>query len=347
VTRTRFGIQFSFVMIPGFSPAAQQQAYAEMTELLPLAEELGFDAFHTTEHHFQHNGWCPSPLIVLAAAAGLTRRMRLVSNVLLVPLYDPIRLAEDIATLDNISGGRITVGVSPGYASEEFEAYRIPREERFRRFEEAIDILGLAWTGEPFGFDGEFFRLPEMTLVPRPVQQPIPVWYGVSGPKLLRRAAARGFPVTASQRHTVSELKDHFARFDAAAAERGAEIKERPIIREAFVAPTLAEAERIAGPALTHIFELYERKSAAGERELRDDDGNLVGAGSKLDFRAYRSRYILGDPAMVAEQVRALEGELRPTELILRMQLPGIPTPDLRRSMELFAHEVRPVLRAD
>jgi alkanesulfonate monooxygenase SsuD/methylene tetrahydromethanopterin reductase-like flavin-dependent oxidoreductase (luciferase family) len=337
----KFGIQFSFVVMPG-SPVSQRDTYDEMSELLPLADELGFDSFHTTEHHFQHNGWCPSPLIVLAAAAGLTRRMRLVSNVLLAPLYEPLRLAEDVATLDNISGGRVTVGVSPGYASEEFAGFRVPREERFRRFEETLDLLQLAWRGEPFSFEGEFYAIPETTLVPRPVQQPIPIWYGVSGPKLLRRAARRGAPVTASQRHTVAELKDHFARFDAALAETGTTVHDRPVIREAFIAPTTGEAERIAGPALTNVFELYERKSAAGERVLRDDSGRVVTGSGALDFRNYRSRYILGDPEAAIEQIGVVREELRPTELILRMQLPGIRTTDLRRSMELFAREVMP-----
>jgi alkanesulfonate monooxygenase SsuD/methylene tetrahydromethanopterin reductase-like flavin-dependent oxidoreductase (luciferase family) len=340
----RFGIQFSFVELPG-SPISQRDTYAEMAQLLPLADDLDFHGFHTTEHHFQPDGWCPSPLIVLAAAAGLTQRMRLVTNVLLAPLYEPMRLAEDVATLDNISAGRVTVGVSPGYASEEFEGFRVAREERFRRFEETLDLLQLAWKGEPFSFAGEFFQIPQTTLVPRPIQQPIPMWYGVSGPKLLRRAAQRGCPVTASQRHTITELKDHFARFDTALDELGAKVDERPVIREAFVAPTTQEAERIAGPALTNIFELYERKSAAGERELRDDSGRLVTAAGGLDFRDYRSRYVLGDPAAAIEQIRTLQRELCPTELILRMQLPGIQTSDLRRSMELFAREVMPVFQ--
>jgi len=182
--------------------------------------------------------------------------------------------------------------------------------------------------------------------VPRPVQDPIPIWCGVSGPQLLRRAARRGCPVTASQRHRVAELKEHFTRFDAALAGFGATVDDRPMIREAFIVDTTAEAERIAGPALTNVSDLYERKSAAGERELRDDEGRLVTGQAGLDFRAYRSRYIVGDAAAAIEQIRALDEELHPTELILRMQLPGIPTAALRRSMELFATEVMPAFGA-
>ena len=336
-----FGLMFSFVVPPG-GPLSDQESYAEMKELLPLAEELGFDAFHTTEHHFQFNGWCPSPLLVLAAAASLTERMRLVSNILVVPLHDPLRLAEDTATLDNISNGRLTLGVSPGYVSEEFTAYRIPREERFGRFEETLDILTAAWTQESFSYEGRYFAIPETKLVPRPIQQPIPLWYGVSGPKLLERAARRGCPVTASPRHTVTELRDHYARFDATCASVGREISERPVIREVFIAPTTEEAERIAGPAATHLFQLYGKKSAAGERDLRNDAGELVTDIDQLDFRTFKSRYVIADPETAIAEIKQLQEDLRPTELICRMQLPGIETKDLRRSIELFAREVMP-----
>lgn len=337
----KFGLMFSFVVPPGFE-MSRQESYAEMRELLPLAEELGYEAFHTTEHHFQFNGWCPSPLVVLGAAAALTDAMRLVTNILVVPLYDPLRLAEDVASLDNISGGRVTLGVSPGYVSEEFAAYRVPREERFKRFEETLDLLEVAFANETFSFDGRFFQIPETALVPRPIQEKVPVWYGVSGPKLLERAALRGCPVTASPRHTVEELKEHYARFDATCERVGRQIDERPVIREVFIAPTTEEAERIAGPAVTHLFELYGRKSAAGERDLRNDRGELVTAEEQLDFRTFKSRYVIADPETAVEEIRQLQEDLRPTELICRMQLPGIRTPDLRRSMELFAREVMP-----
>jgi alkanesulfonate monooxygenase SsuD/methylene tetrahydromethanopterin reductase-like flavin-dependent oxidoreductase (luciferase family) len=341
----KFSIMFSFVVAPG-SSMSRQETYEELKQLLPLAERLGYDSFHTTEHHFQYNGWCPSPLIVLGVAAGLTDRMRLVTNVLLVPLYEPLRLAEDVASLDNLSNGRVTLGVSPGYVSEEFDAFRVPRGERFRRFEETLDILQAAWTQDSFSFDGEFFQIPETALVPRPVQEKVPLWYGVSGPRLLERAARRGCPVTASPRHTISELHEHYARFDATAASVGYEIAERPVIREVFIAPTTQEAERIAGPAVTHLFELYEKKSASGERELRNDAGELVTTEGQLDFRTFKSRYVIADPPTAIEEIRRLQEDLRPTELICRMQLPGIATADLKRSMELLANEVMPAFAA-
>ncbi|MCW2793117.1 MAG: Flavin-dependent oxidoreductase, luciferase family [Nocardioides sp.] len=334
-----FGLMFSFIVN---GEQTNLDAYREMDTLLPLAEELGFTSFHTTEHHFQSNGWAPSPLMVLAKAAGLTSTMRLATNILLVPLYHPLRLAEDLAVLDNLSEGRISVGIAPGYASEEFHAFAIPMAERVGRFEEAIDILQLAWKGEPFTWEGKYFSIPWAHLVPAPVQETLPIWYGVSGPRLLERAAERRVPVTASPRHTISELKAHFDRYGAVAAETGYVPDERPVIREVFIAPTQEEAEAIAGPAITEMFSLYGLKSAQGERALTNDAGELVTHEGQVDFRTFSSRYVVGDPESAIDQIQHLRDEIDPTVLVCRMQLPGVSTEHFERSLRMFATEVMP-----
>ncbi|MGB1882859.1 MAG: LLM class flavin-dependent oxidoreductase [Gammaproteobacteria bacterium] len=337
----KFGLMYSFIVPPG-SAMTHLDTFRELPRLLPLAESLGFDSFQTTEHHLQDNGWAPSPLLLLAQAAGMTQRMRLVSNILILPLYDPLRLVEDVLTLDNLSEGRLTLGVSPGYVSEEFAAYQIPHAERFARAEEILDILEASWRDEELEHHGRFYDIPRCRVVPRPVQHPIPIWYGVSGPKLLERAAKRGCPVTASPRHTNEELIAHYQRYDEVAARVGFETRERPIIREVFVAPTTAEAEDLAGPAITHLFGLYGRKSAEGERELRNDDGELITDERQVDFRTFASRYIIGDPASVTESMHALTDDLAPTEIICRMQLPGVPTEKFEQSLKLFGEKVLP-----
>lgn len=341
----KFGLMYSFV-VPPDSGFTNLDAYREMDDLLPYAEQLGFEAFHTTEHHFQFNGWAPSPLVVLGKAAGLTRHMRLVTNILIVPLYHPLRLAEDVATLDNLSEGRVTLGVSPGYVSEELAAFGVPPKERFGRFEESLDLMQEAWKGEPFTWEGKHFQIPDAQVVPRPVQEQIPIWYGVSGPKLLQRAAERGVPVTASPRHTVDELIAHFEHYGTIAAANDYVPDERPIIREVFVAPTTEEAERLAGPAVTHLFSLYGKKSAQGERDLRNDQGELITDAAMVDYRTFSSRYIIADPATAIEEIRQLQEQVQPTELICRMQLPGIPTKNLEESIRLFGEEVMPAFRA-
>ncbi|HCU89877.1 MAG TPA: hypothetical protein DGR97_08035 [Gammaproteobacteria bacterium] len=344
MSEIKFGLMYSFLVTPG-SKMNHLDTFREMDDLVPLAEKLGYDSFQTTEHHFQHNGWAPSPLVVLAKAAGLTKAMRLVTNILVLPLYDPLRLVEDVVTLDNLCEGRLTLGVSPGYVSEEFSAYGISHSERFERSEEILNILEKSWSEEVLEHEGKFYKIPATRVMPRPVQDPIPIWYGVSGPKLLKRAAERGCPITASPRHTVDELVNQYGRYDEVAAKVGFSTKERPIIREVFIAPTTRQAEKLAGPAVTDIFDLYGRKSASGERQLRNDKGELITDAAQVDFRTFSSRYIIGDPASACEQLKDSVDRLQPSEVICRMQLPGIPTEDLEKSLRLFAEQVMPQFR--
>jgi probable F420-dependent oxidoreductase len=315
-----------------------------MLECLPVAEELGYSSAFFASHHAQPDGWCPSPLVALGAAAAVTERMRLGTAVLLVPLYAPVKLAEDLAVLDNLCRGRLVVGVAPGYVSEEFEAHGIPREERVPRMEEALDLLTAAWTQEVASFEGRFYRLPPTMIRPRPVQEPHPpIWYGVSGPKSLRRAAARRAVLVASPRHGIAELKEHYRIYEEAAAETGLDVVERPVIREVFVAETKQRAEEIASPAVTYVFrELYGAKSAQGERVLRTDEGDKVTSKEQVDFEHFKARYIIGDPEFAYDQLVRYKTELGATELISWMHLPGIRRKDTMRSVELFAREVIP-----
>ena len=341
----KFSIMFSFVNPPN-APSTHLDTFKELDRLLPLAEELGFEALHTSEHHFQFNGWAPSPLLVLAKAAGLTKKMRLATNIMLPVFHNPLRLLEDLLTLDNLSDGRLTIGTSPGYASEEFDAFQVDYKKRFMIHEEMIDFIQHAWANpDNIGFSGKYVNVPDCAIAPRPVQEKLPIWYGVSGPKLLERAAKRRVPVTAAPRHTIKELKAQFAHYMEIAAAHNYVPEERPVIRECFIAPTTAEAERIAGPAVTHLFSLYGKKSAEGQRELRNDQGELIRDVNEVDFRTFSSRYIIGDPEVAKADIQQLIDEVNPTEINLRMQLPGIPTDDFEKSMRLFAEKVMPAFK--
>ena len=139
---------------------------------------------------------------------------------------------------------------------------------------------------------------------------------------------------------TNEELQAHYQRYDEAAAKVGFATSERPSSREVFVAPTTAEAERLAGPAITHLFSLYGRKSAQGERELRNDEGKLITDEREVDFRTFASRYIVGDVQSVTESMHALVDDLAPSEIICRMQLPGIRTEKFEQSLRLFGEQV-------
>lgn len=339
----KFGLLFAF-QIPPDAGIPSQRPYQDMLRCLPVAEELGYSSAFCVSHHVQPDGLCPAPLVALAGAAAVTEQMRLGTAVLLVPLYAPLRLAEDVAVLDNLSNGRFVFGVAPGYVAEEFAAHSVPREERHARFEEALDLMQTAWTEDRFSFDGRFYQVqPETQVTPKPVQRPLPIWYGVSGPKSLRRAVHRGATLIGSPRHGVAELKEHYAIYEDEASKTGFEIPERPLIREVFVAETQQKAEEIAAPAVNYLFrELYGAKSAAGDRKLRTDSGELVTAKEMVDFENFKSRYIIGSPDFVRSEIERYERELGITEIISWMHLPGLPGDVAMRSVQLFAQEVMP-----
>ena len=197
----KFGLMFAH-QVPPESGIASHETYRDMLRCLPRAEELGYVSAFQCSHHVQQDGFCPGPLVAMAGAAAVTERMRIGTAVLLVPLYAPLKLAEDVAVIDNLSGGRFVFGVAPGYVSEEFAAHGVPREERVGRFEEALDLMVRAWTEERFSFEGRYYRVPEGCMTPKPVQRPHPpIWYGVSAPGSLRRAVARRCVQIMSPRH--------------------------------------------------------------------------------------------------------------------------------------------------
>jgi alkanesulfonate monooxygenase SsuD/methylene tetrahydromethanopterin reductase-like flavin-dependent oxidoreductase (luciferase family) len=327
----KFGLFFAFQILPGSGTTAGEP-YRDMLGCLPRAEELGYESVFLASHHVQPDGWCPSPLIALAAAAARTERMRLGTGALLIPLYAPFKLAEDVATLDNLSGGRVVLGVAPGYVSEEFEAHGIPRDERVQRMEEALDLLQAAWT------DGSY------RLSPRPFQQPHPpIWYAVSARPSLRRAAARRCVLLPSPRHELAELVEHYRLYDEACAAAGYIPPERPVIREVFIADTRDRAEELAAPGIEYLFrELYGARSAQGERPLRTDSGELITDKRQANFERLKNRFVVGDPEFAVRQIERYCDELGATQMICWMHVPGVSGEDAMRSVELFAREVMP-----
>lgn len=120
-----------------------------------LAEASGFDACFFGEHHQDKDGFLPSPLIVATAVAARTSRLRVGTSVILLPLHHPVRVAEDVITLDLVSRGRVVLGVGIGYQPSDFRAFAVPMEDRLARFEESVEIVRLCWAGEPFSFRGK------------------------------------------------------------------------------------------------------------------------------------------------------------------------------------------------
>jgi alkanesulfonate monooxygenase SsuD/methylene tetrahydromethanopterin reductase-like flavin-dependent oxidoreductase (luciferase family) len=188
----RFGIVHDFRCPPG-SEISMPQVYSETFEQIEHAEQLGLDLCWFTEHHFIDDGYLPNFVPVAAAAASRTSNMRFSTDICLLPFRHPIRLAEDLAILDNISNGRMELGVGMGYATHEFRGFNIPISRRVSLTEEALKVLKLAWGGEAFNFEGKRYRFSNLRVTPDPVQEGgPPLWLAATSPAGAKRAATFG-----------------------------------------------------------------------------------------------------------------------------------------------------------
>ena len=214
-----------------------------LTDQARAAESLGFDSFWLPENHF-NPGAIPDPLMLLAAVAAGTRRIKLATTSYLLPLRHPLQAAEQVAVLDQLSGGRVILGIGRGFAATMLRAFSVVPGEKRRLFEECLHTMRVAWRGEPVQLDdGES----SVVLNPLPVQRPHPpLWVAAFGPKALDQAGRLGLPYLASPLETMAKLAANFARHATAASDAGnAPVDTRPVMRTVYVSNSAREVRRL------------------------------------------------------------------------------------------------------
>lgn len=180
------------ISLPLFRDFSHKDPYHQAYELANLAEEMGFDMLTTGHHHFRP-GNQTDPLTMMATVAARTSTIRVTTGAFILPIQHPLQVAEQIATIDELSGGRITLGAGVGWYPPEYEAYGIPFKERGQRMEESLQILRMAWTQENISWDSPFYQFSNITVYPRPLQKPNPpIWVAGGAAKAVERAARLG-----------------------------------------------------------------------------------------------------------------------------------------------------------
>jgi probable F420-dependent oxidoreductase len=336
------GLLFSFRNPPRWRRPFTE-FYAEQLRQVRRAEELGYDTIWLTEHHFAEDGYSPAILPIAGAIAATTTRVRIGTFLILLPLHNPVRIAEDAATVDVISNGRFDLGVGQGYARGEFAGYGIDRKERSRRLEEGLEILRGAWTEERFSYSGRCYRVENVSIMPRPVQAPHPpLWVGARGPKAIERAARHGC-------HFMGLANPEAQRaYDDALARAGRKPADLSAaqLHWTYVAASADEAWRHAGEHFHYLLHWYGRWLAEASDYAGDEQMSRLPPPEKLrDAEGLLFRPLFGSPQDVAAALERSVSSVRTTHLVLGMHLPGLDPDRSRRSMELFAREVMPRLR--
>ncbi len=284
------------------------EVYARALERIEIMDEGGFDAVWLAEHHFSDFSVCPSVHMMGTLAAARTRRLRIGTAVSLAPFYHPLRLAEEVAFLDVLSGGRVNWGAGRGFARVEFAAFGVPPEESTSRFHESVEIVLRAWSEKRLSFSGKHFSFEEVEVLPKPLQRPHPpVWMAATSEGSIDWAASRGFSILMDPHSSHREIAAKRRRY-AEGLRRGGfsqEGREIPIARLVALDESAEEAALVARRGALWILHSY--LGASFKPVL---SAPLAPEGVDPVER-YLSEVILhGTPESVLEEILALKEEI-------------------------------------
>ncbi|WP_227354886.1 LLM class flavin-dependent oxidoreductase [Haladaptatus salinisoli] len=307
-------------------------AFEDAFEQAALMEELGYDTAAVGERHFYEEGFY-EPLTFLSALGARTDDLDLMANILILPVYHPIHLAERITALDHLIDGRTRWGVSLGYRESELRNFGVEMDDRVPRFLESIDIVKRLLEGERFSHDGAYFRFDDAFVRPRPVQKPRPrLWGGGSSPVAIKRAAYRCDGFTAAV--TVPEtLADDIERYREAVAEAGKDPDDASvtIMVDGYVGESTDAAREALEP---YMFDLHEKYIKWGNPEFR----------RRPTWEDVEAQVLVGTADEVAEKV-ARYRDIGVDHLIFRTQFPGMEQSAALESIRRFGEDVMPQFR--
>lgn len=280
--------------------------YERALQRIELMDQADYDAVWLTEHHFNDYSVCPSIPVMGAYAAARTTRLRIGAAVTLAALYHPVRLAEEIALLDILSGGRVNWGAGRGFDPREFRAFNVPADESGVRFREAVEIVLAAWTNPRLNFHGRFHSFEDLEVLPKPVQQPHPPnWVAASTDDGIKWAASAGHSILMSPHPTHAEIGQQRALYQRELAAHGYSIagREIPMARLMAIADDESEARKVATEGVKWLFRTYVNPAGRGDP-------------NELLNRYVDSVVIHGTPDSVVDQLRRLREEIHLDYLI-------------------------------
>lgn len=307
--------------------------------LVRCAERLGFDGVAKGSHYSAHPFEAVQQMPFLAHCAAIAPRLRLICGLVLLPLHKPLDLAEQLASLDLLSGGKLVFGAGLGYRDVEFRAFGVPRGGLGARFEECLLAIRRLWTEDVVDMKGSHFELAQASCAAKPLQKPTPpIWIGANADVAIRRAARLGDCWYINPHNTLATLARQMEVYLRALDACGRPFPdELPMRREVFVAPTRAEAIRRAQPYLEEKYKAYR---AWGQDRVMPAGDDFAEAFTALQ----EDRFLLGAPAEVAAQINRLHRQLGVNHIVASVHWPGMPNSLALDQLHLLAEEVRPLL---
>ena len=331
--------------------ASERQGFEELLAQIELTERLGFDEAWFAEHHHSDYGLLASPNLIIAALACRTARLRFGNLVNALPIHDPMRLAEECAMLDILTGGRLNIGLGRGVPKDDMK-HRLDRDTAQARFEEGIEILMRAWTGETFSYSGKAWGYEEISCRPQPLQKPHPpIYYGATSPDSPAMVARKGWNLALSRQPLANCAK----AISAYRAERAKHANlsgngDAIMVRDIYVADTDEQAWREAVPELTRFWQLASENFWRGDSVSGDDLVRLTEryvyypGGLTVKRLDEWGTSLIGSPDTVIKKARAMIETAKPDSLVGMFSFGGLKHEQVTHSLELFGSKVMPAL---
>jgi len=354
----RFGL---FFQAPEPAPAAPDvaarghgQRLTEMLELAALADELGFDVAWLAEIHFGGAfSLLSSPLMAVPVIAARTKRIRIGTAVTLLPLHHPLHCAEQAATADQLSGGRLEFGVGRGSIPSQFHGFHVPVAENRARFGEALDIIRLAWTTERFSYQGAFYQVENLAVAPRPLQRPHPpIRIAVHTAESFDHVADLGLPIYSGTTTTpLPQLRDCMASYRRrlAAAGHPWQDDQMALMLPVHLGTTGPGAREAMKPGVLRYYQNLEAIFAALPDSYAEHLPRLKTIRENVANPPYekffRDHAAFGDTAEVIDRLQAARDEFGLSQIIAWFdQGSMLPRAEVERTMRRFAEQVMPKL---
>ncbi|NIP31248.1 MAG: LLM class flavin-dependent oxidoreductase [Candidatus Dadabacteria bacterium] len=321
--------------LPGIN---HEKLYSNTLDNVKLAEDVGFYSAWLSEHHFLEDGYCSSPLTMAAAMAARTGRIRIGTGALILTLHNPVRIAEDAATVDLISKGRFDLGIAIGYRKEEFDGFNLEIKQRPSLMEEGIEILEKSWKDEPFSYKGKRFNFENIDVTPKPTQAQIPIYIGAFEEPAIRRAGRLGYPLLIGPGRTTSMIKDTLSWFNDEAVKNGHDPDniEHILLRETYLDEDHNKAVEGGTEYIINMYKFYFTlgvKIVIRGQQVKSLDDPL------FEYLA-EDRFMIGTPEYCIDEINKYKEETGINYIASRMVFPQAPNEAISNCIQLFGEKV-------